>query len=100
MRYEVVVTPEAENDLKEIFDWYESQRIGLGHDFLLQVDAGFCLIERNPNLFVEQYKRARRYLVKRFPYIIFYRIEGENVVVLAVVFAGRDPEWIKKRTCR
>ncbi|MDI6794493.1 MAG: hypothetical protein QME81_16775, partial [bacterium] len=48
-------------------------------------------------IFIEQYKGVRRYLVRRFPYKVFYRIEEENVVVSAVVFAGRDPKWIKKR---
>ena len=40
MKYKVIIRPEAENDLKEAFSWYEDRRLGLGYDFLLQVDAG------------------------------------------------------------
>ena len=40
MKYRVIVRPEAEDDLKEAYSWYEEKRIGLGYDFLLQVDAG------------------------------------------------------------
>jgi plasmid stabilization system protein ParE len=97
MRYSAVITSAAEIDLTGIFEWYENKRIGLGYDFLLQVDSGLRSLEDNPQIYKEQYKRVRRYLVRRFPYKIFYRIEGMNIVVLAVVYSGRDPEWIKKR---
>ena len=35
MKHTVIVRPEAENDLKEAFSWYEDKRKGLGYDFLL-----------------------------------------------------------------
>jgi len=44
MKYRATIRPEAENDLKEAFSWYEDKRQGLAHDFLLQVDAA----DRNP----------------------------------------------------
>lgn len=31
----VIVRPEAEDDLKDAFSWYEDKRTGLGYDFLL-----------------------------------------------------------------
>jgi plasmid stabilization system protein ParE len=97
MSHKAVLTREAENDLSEIFEWYERRRRGLGFDFLLQVDAGLRLLEDDPQLFSEQYKGVRRYLVKRFPYKVFYRVKGKSIVVLAVVHGGRDPGWVKKR---
>jgi len=93
----IVLTREAENDLSEIVEWYENQRSGLGFNFLAEVDAGFRLLASDPRLFPEQYKGVRRYLVRRFPYKVFYRLVEDNVVVLAVVHGGRDPAWIKKR---
>lgn len=33
MKYKVIVRPEAEDDLKEAFSWYEDKRTGLGYDF-------------------------------------------------------------------
>ena len=93
----LIVRPEAEQDLYEIFRWYEGQRTGLGHDFLLQIDAGFRLLARTPLAFPEIYRGIRRHLIKRFPYKIYYLIEEATVVILAVVYGGRDPQWIKKR---
>jgi hypothetical protein len=50
VKYKVIIRPEAENDLKEAFSWYEDKRLELGYDFLLQVDAGLKFIERNPEV--------------------------------------------------
>ncbi|MCP4755005.1 MAG: type II toxin-antitoxin system RelE/ParE family toxin [Proteobacteria bacterium] len=97
MKYKLIVTPEAEDDLSKAFTWYEERRKGLGHDFLLQVDAAFRFIERNPFVFPEVYKKTRRYLIKRFPYKILYRVVDPKIVVLAIIYGGRDPEWIRKR---
>jgi plasmid stabilization system protein ParE len=97
MRYRVIIRPEAENDLKEAFSWYEDKRQGLGYDLLLQVDAGLRFIERNPKISPPEYKGARKYLVKRFPYKIIYLLEEERIIVLAVIHGKRSPILTKER---
>jgi plasmid stabilization system protein ParE len=94
---ELIVRPEAGRDLFEAFTWYEEKRQGLGHDFLLHVHAGFRFLERTPLVFPEHYKGVRCHLIKRFPYKIFYRVEAQKVIILGVIYGGRDPAWIKKR---
>jgi hypothetical protein len=34
---------------------------------------------------------VRSLRIHRFPYVIHYRIEGEMIVVFAIMFGGRDP---------
>ena len=97
MKYIVIIRPEAEDDLKSAFSWYEDKRQGLGHDFLLQVEAGLRLIERNPKICPPEYKGTRKYLIKRFPYKVIYLLEKQRVVVLAVIHGRRNPNLIKKR---
>ena len=97
MKYKVIIRPEAENDLKAAFSWYEDKRVGLGYDFLLQVDAGMRFIERNPETCPSEYKGTRKYLTKRFPYKIMYLVERERIIVLAVIHGKRSPDLIKKR---
>jgi toxin ParE1/3/4 len=97
MKYRVIVRPEAEHDLKEAFSWYEDNRIGLGYDFLLQVDAGINFIKRNPAVHPIEYKETRKHLIKRFPYKIIYLVEEKKIVILAVIHSKRSPDLIKKR---
>lgn len=97
MNYKLSITSEAEEDVKEAYLWYESKRKGLGHDFLLQIDAKLRLIERDPLIFAEQYKNVRCCLTNRFPYKILYHTESQNIIVIAVVYGGRSSKWIKQR---
>ena len=97
MKYKLIIRPEAEEDLAEAFIWYEERRKGLGYDFLLQINIALRFLERNPLAFPEKYKGVRRCLIKRFPYMIFYLVEGQMVNILGVIYAGRDPKWVKKR---
>jgi plasmid stabilization system protein ParE len=97
MIYRVIVRPDAEDDLKEAYSWYEDMRTGLGYDFLLQVDAGLNFIARNPNIHPIEYKEMRKHLVKRFPYKIIYLVENKQIIVLAVIHSKRSPLLIKGR---
>ncbi len=97
MKYRVIIRPEAEEDLKEVFSWYEHNRTGLGYDFLLQVDAGINFIKRKPESHPTEYKGTRKHLIKRFPYKIIYFIEEEKIVVIAVLHGKRSPDLLKKR---
>lgn len=97
MKYRSLIRPEAVNDLEVAFLWYEEKRIGLGHDFLLQVDAGIRFIERNPEISLKEYKGTRRYFIKRFPYKIIYLIEKESIIVLGVIHGKRNPNLTKER---
>lgn len=45
MIYTVRLRKEAELDLEDAASWYESQRVGLGHDFLAIVAESFESIE-------------------------------------------------------
>ena len=98
MKYKVVIRPETENDLKEAFLWYEDKRKGLGYDFLLQIDAGIKLIERNQKTYPAEYKGTRKLLIKRFPYKIIYLLKEEKIIILAVLHGKRRPTLIKERT--
>jgi hypothetical protein len=39
MAVELVLAPEAEQDIYEAYGWYEKRRFGLGEEFLSCVDA-------------------------------------------------------------
>jgi plasmid stabilization system protein ParE len=92
------VRVEAEDDIYEAAAWYESQRLRLGHDFLDAVESMFARISENPLQFPALYRECRRALLSRFPFGVFFRVEGEVVVVLAVMHASRNPVRWRERT--
>ena len=88
----LIVRPEAEAEMADAFDWYENRAAGLGHDFLLCVDAILNAILRNPESFPLVHRIVRRALTRRFPYEIFFVEDDERIVVLSVFHARRNPK--------
>jgi plasmid stabilization system protein ParE len=97
MKRQVIVRPEARRELYEAFHWYEDRRAGLGEDLLLVVDAAIEQIRRAPETYPVVHRNVRRVLTKRFPYGVFYVVEPERIVVLAIFHGRRDPRILRKR---
>ena len=89
--YNLAFKPEVYDDIKTAYDWYESQRVGLGEDFLLTLEDSYAKITRTPKLYQDIHKNVRRKLVRRFPYGLFFVLRGNSVIVLAVLHTKREP---------
>jgi len=94
----VVIRPAAAADLDEAFLWYEAQRSGLGDEFLNAVEQAFRAVLDNPRRYRVVHQDTRRAHVRRFPYSVFYRIVGDDVVVVACFHGRRNPQrWERRR---
>jgi len=87
----------AELDLERVEDWYEEQQPGVGREFRDAVDAAIARIADSPFAYPDRYRGARRALLRRFPYVLWYRVLEGFVVVLACVHGRRDPRVIRAR---
>jgi plasmid stabilization system protein ParE len=81
----------AEEDLAVASSWYEQQRKGLGQEFLDQAMLVLDAIAERPLLYPEVHRNARRALMARFPFAIYFRVEAEEIVVVAVMHGSRHP---------
>jgi plasmid stabilization system protein ParE len=97
MKLPVIVLPEAENDLALTRAWYEEQKAGLGDKFAAEVAGVFRQLAAMPELFAAEWLDIRLCGLRRFPYVIFYRILVDRVEVLAVLHGGRDPSVWQSR---
>jgi plasmid stabilization system protein ParE len=98
MSYTLTIRKEAEFDIDEQFDYYEEKREGLGHDFLLCIEEALDKLQRNPLVYCKIHKELRRIPIRRFPYRIFYFVQNNNVIVMAVFHARKDPASWNDRT--
>jgi toxin ParE1/3/4 len=87
--WRVIIRPKAEADLREARLWYETQRIGLGDELLQEISHAIDLLNENPERPI-YYRGFRRSLTRRFPYKLFYRIEGNRVILFRILHAKRD----------
>ncbi|UBF23635.1 type II toxin-antitoxin system RelE/ParE family toxin [Kovacikia minuta CCNUW1] len=98
MNYVLVFRPELRKELDEIYSWYESQELGLGDDFLEQIDEALDRICQIPESSPAVYRDVRRAVIRRFPYIIYYRIVSSRVIVTAVFHGRRNSKVWQART--
>ena len=94
MRIEIL--DDAQEDLIEGFRFYENREIGVGSYFLdcLFSDIDSLVLFAGIHQVVYGYHRC---LSKRFPFAIYYDVEGELIRVHAVLDCRRNPSWIRKR---
>lgn len=100
MDYVLVFRPEVRDELEEAYNWYESQRLGLGDQFLNCVDEIVDRIRSMPESYAIVHRDLRRAVVQRFPcavvqrfpYAVYYRIVSSRIIVIAVFHGRRDPK--------
>jgi len=92
----IEILDEAEADLIGGYHFYESQDAGLGSYFLdsLFSDIDSLLIHAGVHAVVFGYRRR---LSKRFPFAVYYSVDGELIRVHAVLDCRRNPTWIRSR---
>jgi plasmid stabilization system protein ParE len=95
VKYTLRLRSAAEKEIASVALWYESQSPGLGSKFLDKADQSLEKISENPLQYPVISKRLRRALVKRFPYIIFFRIIEDEILIVGCRYAGQNPErWL------
>jgi plasmid stabilization system protein ParE len=94
MTWDIIFRKAARKEFDEAYDFYESRKEGLGEEFAQCVQVELKSLEINPKVHAKIYKEARRAVVKRFPYCIYYIIRSEQVHIVSVFHTSRNPrKW-------
>ena len=94
----LVVREAAEADIAEAARWYEKRSPGLGSEFLRAVDVTVVEIARMPARYPLLRGSARRALLRRFPYSLFFVATPDLVSVIACLHVRRDPRHWQERS--
>ena len=94
MRIEILL--EAEKDLVDGYAFYERQLQGLGQYFLDSLFSDLESLHLYAGIHAMHFG-YHRLLAKRFPFIVYYRIQDKVIRVYAVLDCLRDPAWIRNR---
>lgn len=96
MIYSLRFLPEVEDDVIGGYAWYEEKATGLGEEFLRMFYAFTQEIARNPLLYRKVFRDFRRRLLRRFPYAIYFRIDGQEIVVFGLFHCARNPDIVRR----
>jgi hypothetical protein len=89
--------PDAELELLDSIEYYETRQPGLGEAFSLEVEATVHNIQLYPGTWPVLEGQVRRCLVHRFPYGVLYAQEPGKILVLGIMHLHRKPGYWKNR---
>lgn len=98
MSLPVVLRRPARAEFDAAIDWYERQQPGLGAEFASQVQVVFDRISATPEMHAVVHRDVRKASVNKFPYLIFYRLRTNKLVVISVFHNKRNPSIWRSRT--
>jgi len=80
------------------FDWYLERSPDAALRFDAEVDRALAEIIAAPRRWAEGLHSTRRYLLRRFPYILIYREHPSGTIqIVAVAHTGRKPAYWRQR---
>jgi toxin ParE1/3/4 len=91
--YSLITRPRALAMIQKAYQWYEEQKQGLGEEFLAELQQYYRKLQAHPEYFGKQKKTFRQAVLKRFPYVITYKIIKTKVVVFGVFHTRRNSKF-------
>jgi len=92
-----IIHPEAEVEIFEGAVYYESEQSGLGIEFLSAIAKAKANISQLPAAWSEVDRGIRKFVMKEFPYNIYYSTNKERTIIIAVAHQKRRPGYWKFR---
>jgi hypothetical protein len=89
--------PHATAELIKSAKFYDRKVHGLGDRFLTEFERAITTIAQAPGRWRIVQDDIRRFVMKNFPFALYYRIEGETIRVLVVKHHSRHPDYWKYR---
>jgi plasmid stabilization system protein ParE len=89
--------PDADAEVTEAAEYYESRSLGLGSELLGEVEKALGQISTNPEACQRIGRRARRKSLWRFPYNLVYAVYPDRIRIVAFAHQKRRPYYWRKR---
>jgi len=93
----IKISETASQDLIDGFHFYERQSEGLGIYFLDSLFSDIESLKLYAGIHPVFFHKYYRLLSKRFPFAVYYQIEGNVIFVVAVLDTRSDPKKQEKR---
>lgn len=90
--------PLFETDVLKAATWYDDRNPALGSDFVSRVRKAVDQLVEDPERRSAAEYGVRYWPVERFPYVVFYDLSEQEIVLLGVMHTSREPrKWLSDR---
>jgi len=87
----------AEIEMLDAAAYYETSVPELGTDFISTIEIAVLDLSDDPEKWPMIGKEIRRRILPRFPYSILYKIDPEEIIIVAIMHQKRRPNyWINR----
>lgn len=90
--FKAIIESEARVELYDAAIWYEERKAGLGEEFLDEFLNVLDYLEDKPLLFSIINNDFRQVVMKKFPFVIVYRIVDSEIRIISVFHTSRNPK--------
>jgi plasmid stabilization system protein ParE len=95
--FAVEVHPLAAGEAEAAERWYRERNETAAARFRRELDRAVELIAERPEAAPPYVTNTRRFLLRRFPFFVVYRVYSGHVQVVAVAHARRRPHYWRDR---
>jgi plasmid stabilization system protein ParE len=88
---------EAAAELDGAFVWYAARSTKIAEQFLIELDRALTLILESPRNWQQVLGSWRRYPLRRFPFLIYFRETDSGIEVVALAHGRRRPGYWQDR---
>ena len=89
--------PQAIAEARDAREWYAERSSVAAEAFMAELDVAIERICEAPDRWAIYLHGTRRYLMKRFPYLVVFRVTEDKLQVIAVAHAKRKPGYWRTR---
>jgi len=87
----------AEVDYTESLCWYTERSVDAATKFEAELDRAINEIASDPERFPQCDDRHRFFLMRRFPFQVIYRLQDDDVIIIAIAHTSRTPSYWANR---
>ena len=97
MATELEYLDEALDEAEAAARWYAERSASAAAGFSEEIDTAESAIVDFPDAWPPFDHGTRRYLLRRYPFSVIYRIESRRILIVAVAHGHRRPGYWKSR---
>ncbi|HYK03925.1 MAG TPA: type II toxin-antitoxin system RelE/ParE family toxin [Thermoanaerobaculia bacterium] len=89
--------PSTRRELLKHKKWYSERSPAAAARFEREIDHAITRIIEGPERYPLTRRGRRRFVMLEFPFDVIYRIDGDNIQVMAIAHHSRRPEyWLRR----
>lgn len=88
--HKIIFKEDVNEEIANVYDWYERKKPNLGEHFLDCMDAAIAALQKNPKYYSFIHQSKRKIVVKGFPYKIIYEIFEEEIMIYGLKHFKQD----------